>query len=243
MHKNRANLGMTCATCPSSHLCITRGLSKEFTNEIDALITKVAVINPGEHIYYIHDTLEYLFAVHSGTCKDYFIDMDGQEYVNNFYLPGDILGLESIPGRKLLFSSVAITHVEICLIPLSPLLDLSGHIPSLHNRLLNIMAYKMQNDKQIRLKTNAKQRVADFLLNMHRRIEERNKIPDKLQLPMSQFDISNMLGLAYETLSRILHGLAKENIIKLVNKEIHIINVEALKNIGSALETPYGQLD
>ena len=60
---------------------------------------------------------------------------------------------------------------------------------------------------------------------------------------MSQFDISNLLGLAYETLSRILHGLVKENVIKLVNKEIHIVDVDALKTIGSALETQHGQMD
>ena len=243
MHKNRANLGISCGSCPSSHLCITRGLSKELANEINNLITKIAIIQPGEHLYYIHDNLEYLSAVYSGTCKDYFIDMDGQEYVNNFYLSGDILGLESIPGRKFLFSAMAITKTEICLIPYEALLEKAGDNLMLQNRLLNIMAYKMQNDKQIRLKTNAKQRVADFLLNMYRRIEERNKVANKLQLPMSQFDISNLLGLAYETLSRILHGLAKENIIKLVNKEIHIVDVEALQAIGSALETQHGQMN
>jgi len=41
-----------------------------------------------------------LYAIHQGTLKDYYGDENGKEYVNNFYLAGDVLALESVPYKK-----------------------------------------------------------------------------------------------------------------------------------------------
>jgi CRP/FNR family transcriptional regulator len=243
MLKDRHNLGIHCGTCSASHLCIPRNLSTEEINQVDQLITRVQIVDPGEHLYHLNSKMDYLFAVFSGCCKDYLINNDGKEYINNFYFPGDILGLESIPNKKYLYYAVALKPSKLCAIPINALLDKTIEQKKLMHRIMHIMSYKMQNDKHVRLTTNANQRIADFLINMLNRASERNIPSDSLKLPMSQFDISYFLGLAYETVSRTLHGLEKNKIIKICNKEICIIDVIALKKLATITNASYGQIE
>ena len=114
-------------------------------------------------------------------------------------------------------------------------------MPNLLKRFINIASYKMQNDKHIRISTNAKQRVADFLLTTLYRFEERKLTEKQIHLVMSQFDIGNFLGMAYETVSRILHEFQAHNIIRMDNKEIYITNLSQLQSIGNSMEG-YGQV-
>jgi CRP-like cAMP-binding protein len=71
------------------------------------------------------------------------------------------------------------------------------------------------------------------LVNMLYRLQERNGPQTSMQLPMSQVDMSNMIGIAYETVSRILHQFADQKIIQIHNKHITVVNSELLRALGN----------
>lgn len=233
MIKDRKLAGISCNSCHFSHLCISRQFSKEERERMDGVIQKVCIVNKGEHIYRSNDKVDYVYALHTGIAKDYYVDENGQEYINNFYFPGDVLALEALPQKKFSYSAIALSDTTLCMIPIASLYTEMLTFPALLKRFLEINSYKMMNDKHIRPTTNAKQRVADFLVNMLYRLEERNGKRESFQLPMSQVDMSYMLGMAYETVSRVLHYFEEIKVIQIKNRHITIIDSEQLLSLGN----------
>lgn len=240
MLKSRANLNISCSQCPVKNLCLPKNLIAHEVELLNNMITKIKVVSKGEHIFHAEDPMHALYAVYSGSCKDYWVDENGNERIDNFYLVGDIIGLESLPQRKHFFSLVALEDAQLCMIPIEPLFEMMLHREDVLRRVINISGYKMQNDKHIRITTNASQRVADFILNILYRLQERQRYYGHICLPMSQLDISSCLGMAHETVNRILRKFQKEMLIRIENKTIYIINVAGLESIGTSLHR-FGQ--
>jgi CRP/FNR family transcriptional regulator, anaerobic regulatory protein len=234
MLKERSQVNISCTGCSFSHLCMARQFSETDKKRLDGFIQKAKYIKKGEHLYRSNEKLEYLYAVYSGTLKDYYFDENGAEYINNFYLPGDVMALESLAKRNYVYSAVALSDAVLCMIPVNNLFTEMQTFPALLKRFFQINSFKMLNDKHIRPTTNAKHRVADFLINILYRLKERSDAEStKMQLPMTQVDMSNMIGIAYETVSRILHQLADDKIIQISNKSITVLNPKLLSTMGN----------
>jgi CRP/FNR family transcriptional regulator len=90
----------------------------------------------------------------------------------------------------------------------------------------------MQNDQSTSMGITANERVCDFLMNILTRMQERNHSEKNIYLPMSQLDISNFLGIAYETVNRVFQNLKRNKIIKINNKTMAVLDVNELENRG-----------
>jgi CRP/FNR family transcriptional regulator len=234
MVKNRAQLKVSCSECSVAHLCIATTLTPEEKEKLNSIITKIFIMDPGEHLYYQDQKMQHVFALYSGCCKEYTVDEEGEEKVNNFYFPGDLLALESLPEKAYTFSAVALEKSRFCAIPYKTFFPLMQESQALFQRFIDILSYKMQTHRQIPLTTNAKRRIAAFLLDILSRLERRENIEDQIHLPMSQFDISNLLGLAHETVSRTLHIFQEAEMIKIKNKVIYVTDIDALKAMANS---------
>jgi CRP/FNR family transcriptional regulator len=233
MRKNRKSNKIDCSKCFVNFLCLPRGLETPDIEALNACIETVLTVKKGEEVYFTGDPMQNILSVYLGSCKSYLIDEKGHERIDNFYLPGDLIGLESIPNRKHLFSLKTLEDSMLCVIPLVSLFKLMQAHPNLLARVINIASYKMQNDKHIAITTKASQRVADFILNFAYRLGEREQDSIHMLLPMSQVEVSNYLGMAHETVNRVLNLLQKAKVIKLHNKQIQILDIEHLKLFGS----------
>lgn len=231
--RRRSELNVSCSTCPVAKLCLPKHLQQTDIQHLDQLISHIQLVNPGEHIYYTNDEMKYLFAVRSGAFKDYKVNlMDGNERINNFYFAGDVLGLESLATKKYYFSAQALTLSQLCLIPIIKI-EQSIATNYLIHSLVKTCSQALYNDKSFAQITNAKQRIANFLLNLHQRLHERNLPCEPMQMPMTQLDIANKLGLALETVNRVLHNLAKEKVVALHNAHaLQILNFSTLESLG-----------
>ncbi len=239
MIKNRLDLNIHCGSCPVSTSCIASHITSEETEKINALVKKMAIIDTAEHIYHQNENRKNIFALYSGCCKEYSLDKEGNEKINTFYFPGDILALESISTKKYMFSTLALQKSQLCVIPCEELFFYMQKSPMLLRRFTYIISQKIQHNSNIPVTTNAKQRIAAFLINMFNRLnisksnkEQNYKEQNCLSLPMSQFDIANFLGLAHETISRVFHLFQKKDLIKILNKKIHITNIHLLRSVA-----------
>lgn len=233
MLKNRMSTPVNCSQCPVASLCIAHDLNPEEKEKINGIITRLNVINSGEHLYLQNQKMQYIFAVYSGCCKEYFITEDGDEKIKGFYYPGDLLGLESLSSKKYAFSAIALDASQFCAIPIDLFFQLVHESFPLLYRFVSILSEKLQRNRNSTMTTNAKRRIAAFLLDIFYRPTESKLKNDSIHLSMSQFDISNLLGLAHETVSRTLHMLQDEEIIKITKKNISIKNINSLKTIAN----------
>lgn len=82
----------------------------------------------------------------------------------------------------------------------------------------------------------ADQRFAVFLTNLPSRYRERGHSPITFQLRMSRQDIANYLGLAIESIRRLIALFKQRGLLKVNNRDIELLDLPRLQTL--ALGTP-----
>ncbi len=233
IQKFRSLQHIHCSNCPSRDLCIApTTMDPAIVNEINAIIHKIIFLKKKEHLFYSYTHTKYIYAVYKGSCKEYWVDSEGNECLTNFYLPGDLAGIESAADQTHQFSVAALEDSEICVIPFDELYKVMEQHPVVLKRFMSIVSLKVRNDQSLKMGVTADERVSDFLLNIITRMLERDSSLQSIPLPMSQLDISSFLGLTPETVNRILKKLQQQKIIKIKNKNITVLNFAELGSLA-----------
>jgi CRP/FNR family transcriptional regulator len=71
-----------------------------------------------------------------------------------------------------------------------------------------------------------------MLLSVSARNARRRLSATQFRLSMSRVDIGNFLGLTVETVSRVFSRMQKLKILNVENKEIEILDIDALKKMA-----------
>jgi CRP/FNR family transcriptional regulator len=79
----------------------------------------------------------------------------------------------------------------------------------------------------------AEERLAAFFVNWGQRLQARGFSATELVLRMTRQDLGNYLGLKIETVSRTLTKLAGRGILSVAGREIHILDMAALRAVAS----------
>jgi CRP/FNR family transcriptional regulator len=79
---------------------------------------------------------------------------------------------------------------------------------------------------------SADQRLAGFLLNLTKRLYSRGMRQAEFQIGMSRSDIGSYLGLASETVSRVLTRFQKIGLIQLRHKRLRLLDPDGLREIA-----------
>jgi CRP-like cAMP-binding protein len=181
-------------------------------------------------IYGEGEPADYLYKILTGTARTYKVLSDGRRQIGGFYLPGDILGLETTEEHS--FSAEAISGCKTLLIKRRTLVALAGRQDEIARQLWSIIGQELRRVQahNLLLIKSAQERVAAFLLEMAERVSSGNAV----ELPMSRQDIADYLGLTIETVSRTLTQLEKIAAIQLSSsRRIVLRNRSALSRLNS----------
>lgn len=206
---------------------------------LDQLMERAPALPRGALLY--HDSLPFnrIYVVRSGALKTVLISRGGKEQITGFCLPGDVLGLDSIGNACYRTSAVALESTAVCGVPYTSLRSMAGSIPGLQHYLVDLMSGALCNHHHALLvsgKSSAEERVAMFLVSLIRRYHSRRLSRERLRLPMTRCDIGNYLGLALETVSRVLTRFQQLAILRVQGRELHIIDSAYLTRIAQSME-------
>jgi CRP/FNR family nitrogen fixation transcriptional regulator len=181
-------------------------------------------------IYGEGEPADYLYKMVSGTARTYKVLSDGRRQIGGFYLPGDILGLETTDEHS--FSAEAISGCKVLLIKRSALVAMAGRRDEILGQMWSLIGEELRRVQahSLLLIKSAQERVAAFLLEMAERVSTDNAV----ELPMSRQDIADYLGLTIETVSRTLTQLERLAAIQLSSsRRIVLRNRSALNLLNS----------
>lgn len=194
------------------------------------LVTGHQVLKRRESLYSYRDSFSSIYAIASGAIKTFQIDVEGKERIHQFYLPGEILGFEAIHPNYFPLSAMAITNTKVCRISYERLIDFVTIHPHLFRRLMESVSQRFNFGVYVTAAT-AEQRMASFLLELCGRIPNNLSTQD-VDLCMSRQDIGNYLGLAAETISRVLSRFKNRKLIVITNKKINVLDSVKLQWIA-----------
>ncbi len=208
---------------------------------LDNIVQRKKILNKGEFLFQAGDDFDAIHAIRSGSLKTYTISADGTQQITGFHLPGEIVGLNAISSSKYLSFAKTMETSLVCSIPFDKLESLTQELPGLQKQLFNVMSGEIRDEQELLMllsKKSADERFAAFVINLSARFKRRGLSGTEFQLMMTRSDIGNYLGLAVETVSRLITRLQKQELIKTQDRYIEILNQEGLSQLaGTACHT------
>jgi CRP-like cAMP-binding protein len=204
-------------------------VAASFGEELDLLeqFGSTVVVERDAEIYGKGDASAWCWRVTTGCVRTVELLDDGRRHIGDFFLPGDLFGLDDLESRQ--FSAEAVTRTILRRYPRNAVEALARSHPALALRLAALTVANLQAAHRRMLllsrKTSA-ERLATFVLEMDRRI---GKPGDALlDLPMGRGDVADYLGLTKETVCRVLVQMAREGSIRLDRMSIALCNRASL---------------
>jgi CRP/FNR family transcriptional regulator len=218
-----------------SHSCDLRGgchvLQLVETPEVRQHLCQTRRIGyKGEHIFREGENAACFYVVRSGSIKSYLVTEEGDEQVLDFYLPDDVIGLDTTESLQRMSSATTLETTSVCRFPHAYLADRAQGA-----NLLKITAEQMQRAHNLVLilaRKDADGRIASFLDDIARRYWSRGYSRSAFVLTMSRQDIGCYLGLAVETVSRTLTRFQENGVLMVNRREVEILDHDTLCKIA-----------
>ena len=173
-----------------------------------------------------------IYFLQAGRVKLERRDERGKAHIVAMLGPGDLFGFSSITQRDYTATAEALTACEVCVITPERLEQLMTEFPGLGVRLLAYM-HQQVVDGRNRLSylgsSRAATRVAGYLLDWAEHSSE-----DGISFPrdLTLVEISGILGISPETISRTLTAFGKKSWIKVNRKSISLLAPEQLRRLS-----------
>lgn len=176
------------------------------------------------------------FLVREGWVARYILLPDGRRQILSFALPGDILGLHINFRRKSSYSAAAQSDVELALIEPLRMIEISQNYPVLAAGMswCTSREFAVLGDQAVRLRRLvAYERMCHFLLEMWFRLRLIGLTEDRwFEVPLTQVDISDTLGLSLVHTNRQLGRLRRDGLINVEERSIKINDVDKMIEIS-----------
>ena len=224
---------VSCSNCSLDNICLPRGLTQTEINNISQVVKARKTLQRGDFIYREGDQFKGLLAIKSGSAKLIANDNHGNEHILNILLPGELLGFDGLSSEKHGCAAIALETMTFCILPANSMDQLFQNLPSLTRELFRHSGEKMLEDKNqlVLSKRPAEERLAYFLISLSERLKRRGFSSSEFKLSLTRQEIGNHLGLALETVSRLLKKFQEDELIVVQNRFIQIKNLNSLKKM------------
>jgi CRP/FNR family transcriptional regulator len=233
-------LKASCSACSMHQLCLPMGLGEADISKLDQIIGRRRKVPKDTLLYRMDDPFTNLYAIRLGHFKTYQVSASGDQQITGFQMAGELLGMDAISTDRHHCDAMALEDSEVCEIPFTRLEELFGTIPTLLHHFHRMMSQEITREQNVMLflgNMRAEQRFAAFLVNLSSRYAARGYSATNFQLRMSREEIGNYLGLTIESISRLLSRLKKQDLIRVANREIELIDTVRLRAMAAGTET------
>lgn len=231
-----------CGSCVRLNRCVGYGVDARDMAQKPDVRGYRKLFRRGDILFREGDSFTALFAVHSGAVKTHKTTLHGERQIIDFYLPGDILGLDAISDEQYTCEAEALNTTSVCVIEYKDFLSASVSHPGLYKGFLRRLSAQIRREEDTVVSLGSRdayQRIARLLAQLSRYYAENGYSPTDFTLPMSRTDIANHLGLAVETVSRQLGQLREHGVIDIRQNEVRVIDIESLNYVAGISPAAY----
>lgn len=226
---------VACRQCGVYQLCRPLGLEGGDTSLLDTIVRRREVYKRGQALFQPGEPFDYVYAIRGGSVKTYVSTRDGRVQITGFHVAGELLGLSALAPGRYTCEARALETTSVCRVSAQRLQELARTVPSIQYQLLKIMSAQIGQDEELMLllgKRSAEERLSEYLLSLSRRFASRNYSATQFRLSMSRGDIGNYLGIAEETVCRLLSRFQEQGLIRTNRRQIRLDDVPRLSAIA-----------
>jgi len=240
MNVNAQAFNSPCLACSSKHTCMPAELINKLQQKKPGQGDNISptsnhiFLEPNSMIFHQGDPFHSIFMIKTGCVKTLSVSKNGDESLDGIYFPGEFIGLNSIAASFYSYYAVTASSSVLCKIPYRNLENVSSVEPTLTTHFIGAVSKQLSREiiwRKFITKSKMKERLIGFLLDISDRFELESGPVDKFKLPISLQEISYLLDMRNETLSRQINGLNKEGFININKGTITIIDRFALDSM------------
>ena len=177
-----------------------------------------------------------LFIIMEGNAIRYRILHDGRRQIVNIVLPGDIVGALGYFLESSLYSTKALTEVQVATIPFTRLNALNETHPKLVTKIFWWFSCEstIYAEHLVDLgRRSALERVAHFLLELLTRLRTVGLADDQsFKIPLTQELIADALGLSIPHVNRVLRRLREDHLVVVEDQRVTVKDIESLSELA-----------
>ncbi|MEW5865071.1 MAG: fumarate/nitrate reduction transcriptional regulator Fnr [Pseudomonadota bacterium] len=216
-------------------LCLPVGVGEADLALLERVIKRRRLLRRGEVVFRQGERFHSVYAVKSGSLKTY-VPVDGAgAQVTGFHLPGELLALDAVGAGCYQYTASALETASLCEVPFDRLEELGMLVPNVQRQMLRVMSGQIRQDllmQVLHCKKTAEARLAAFLLDLSARFARRGFAAAEFGLSMSRGDIGNYLGLAKETVIRMLRRFEDRGLVSMARKRLRIRDLYGLERLA-----------
>jgi CRP/FNR family transcriptional regulator len=176
---------------------------------------------------------QHLFALHAGLVKLVKSLENGKDRITAVLFPGQLFGLEALSNPTYPLTAVTLRDSEICAASGEEVIRFLQSSPEI---ALGMVRFLVAEVGRVRAEVadmsfkDARMKVATFLLSLVASDPTPHNGHVALTLPLSRQEISEVLELSPETISRTLAELRRQQLIVARGRHLTIQNLEGLQS-------------
>lgn len=205
-----------CKLCPYSHSC--KANNDVFKNLEKTMITP----EKGNFLFKQGETFDGFYIMCQGSAKAECTTISDSPQVLEFYHPCDVIGLCGFSNGQYQETAQIMTYSRVYKVSKKDFDAALAHTPSLAQLMFELLSTSMVR-RQRALSEKSQLEAEDRFLNFLK--AEQDGLPkgsNGFELSMSRIDLANYLGVAVETLSRLIKNLTQKGVIEVSNRHISL---------------------
>jgi len=225
-------MGPTCSNCPVLKTSLFSSLSSEEVSQLGCVF-RPARYRKNQILFFEGGVAQHLFALHSGLVKLVKSLENGKDRITGVLFPGQLFGLEALSDPTYPLTAVTLRDSEICAASRDEVVIFLQSNPGI---ALGMVRFLVAEVGRVRAQVtdmsfkDARMKLATFLLSLVASDLTPHNGRVTLTLPLSRQEISEVLELSPETISRTLASFRKQQLIVARGRHLTIQNFEGLQS-------------
>lgn len=224
-------MGPNCVDCPVLKGVLFRGLSNEQIARLGCIF-RPARYRRSQILFFEGGVGQHVFALHAGLVKVVKSLENGKDRITRVLFPGELFGLEALTETTYPLTAVTLRDCEICAASRDEFMEFLHANPDV---ALGMVRFLVGEVARVRTHVtdmsfkDAHMKVATLILSL---ISSETPTPAEthsLTLPFSRQEISEILELSPETVSRMLSAFRREQVLEARGRRVTIHDLEKLR--------------
>ena len=232
-YKDQDITKVECNYCNLYNLCQLADTGKGKT-AFNAAVKRQQQIAKAEYLFKSGEPFDGVFSVKTGIFKSIYHFDDNREQIIDFHLPGELIGFDAIENDHYTQSVIAVNNSSFCKMDFAKIKNSPVDYVAFQNTIIQTLSKKARLDQYKSLIIGAQsveQQLSIFLTSIYKRLEEHDMPTECFAIPLRK-DIANYLGVAIETVVRILKKFEKNGLIKHHGKRVTLSDFDEIKKLS-----------
>ncbi len=178
-----------------------------------------------------------IYYLNKGKVKKYKADQEGKQQIIYVCNEGELFGYPALLcGESYPDSAAALEESFVSFLPQKDFFTLLDHSPELSRKLLVNLSHEfgvLINSIAAFAHKSVRERLALSLLILKDKYKIKGQENTPVEIVLPREDLANIIGVALETLVRLLHSFKDEGLIETEGRKIRILNLKGLVKVAN----------